>query len=548
MTTNKAIRTARDRPVGSPIRWPVTVCFAFALAGSAAAQNGSSFIDAATSQTRYSLAPSHPQTVCTQLLSLSDATMTILFASLVPATGGLPEHCRVSGVISPEVRFEVNLPTAWNRRFYMIGNGGFAGETPETLYRPLYRAAALRQGFTTATTNTGHDAREEPLASFAHHNLQKRIDYAFRAVHVTAVAAKRIAAHYFGRPPAFSYWDGCSTGGRQGLMEAQRFPDDFDGILAGAPVLRFVDTITLSLWNGKALADTPVPSEKLKLVADALYSMCDAKDGLKDGLIDDPRQCHFDPARDVRQCAAGTDSLDCLTAAQSEAINKVYSGYVSNGRHPFVGFEPGGEVVGTHLAPPIPSGQPESGWTLWLIPLPGQLSLQLAFGETFMKYFAFANPSYDWRGFDFDKDPARLDDLRRLLDADNPDLSAFRSAGGKLLMYFGWADTALPPTMGTDYYEKVLATNGAGTTNFVRLFMVPGMFHCRGGIGTDRFDAMTVLINWVEAGSAPDVIEAARVEGGNIVRTRPLCPYPQVARYTGSGSLDEAKNFACRAP
>src|SRR6516225_4525343 len=172
------------------------------------------------SMARYSMAPARPQMACGDLLSLSDETLTLLSARLVPASADAPEHCRVAGVISPEVRIEVNLPTAWNRRFYMNGNGGFAGETPETLFRPLYRAAALRQGFATATTNSGHDASEEPLASFAGHNLQKRIDYAFRAVHVTAITAKRIAASYFGRPPAFSYWDGCSTGGRQGLMEA----------------------------------------------------------------------------------------------------------------------------------------------------------------------------------------------------------------------------------------------------------------------------------------------------------------------------------------
>jgi Tannase and feruloyl esterase len=532
------------------LAWSVVGCFGLALTCPAVAQNGSSFIDSPASMARYTVAPARPQMACTDLLSLSDAALTLLTARLVPAADDAPEHCRVAAVISPEVRIEINLPTAWNRRFYMSGNGGFAGETPETLFRPLYRAAALRQGFATATTNTGHDASEEPLASFANHNLQKRVDYAFRAVHLTAVTAKHIAARYFGRPPAFSYWDGCSTGGRQGLMEAQRFPHDFDGILAGAPVLRFVDTITSSLWNGKVLAEAPVPLEKLKLVSDAVYALCDAKDGLKDGLIDDPRQCHFDPARDVRQCAAGNDSADCLTAAQTEAIKKVYSGYLSNGQPQFVGFEPGGEVVGTHLSPPLPSGQPESGWAMWLVVPPGQVSRQLAFGETFMKYFAVGrgNPNYDWHSFDFDKDPARLDELRSLLDADNPDLSAFRGAGGKLLMYFGWADTALPPQMGVDYYEKVLATNGAGTTQFMRLFMVPGMFHCRGGIGTDRFDAMTPLIDWVETGAAPEKINAARVDAGKVVRTRPLCPYPQVARYAGSGSPDEAANFVCKIP
>ena len=204
----------------------------------------------------------------------------------------------------------MNLPANWNRRFYMHGNGGFAGEAPEFGARPVVRANALKQGFAVAQTNTGHDATAEPLASFAV-SYQKRIDYAFRAVHLTAVEAKRIAAAYYGRDAAYAYWDGCSTGGRQGLISAQRFPQDFDGIVAGAPVLNFVDTVAQSLLNGQVLVDTPLPVAKMKLVSDAVYARCDAKDGLKDGLIDDPRRCDFDPARDVAQCAAGQDGETC---------------------------------------------------------------------------------------------------------------------------------------------------------------------------------------------------------------------------------------------
>ena len=206
----------------------------------------------------------------------------------------------------------------------MHGNGGFAGEAPEFGPRPMMRANALKQGFATAQTNTGHDAAAEPLASFAA-SYQKRVDYAFRAVHMTAVEAKRIVAAYYGRAAAYSYWDGCSTGGRQGLISAQRFPQDFDGIVAGAPVLNFVDTVTQSLWNGQVLVETPVPVAKMKLVADAAYARCDAKDGLKDGLIDDPRRCDFDPARDVAQCPAGQDDATCLTPAQTAAIKKIYA-------------------------------------------------------------------------------------------------------------------------------------------------------------------------------------------------------------------------------
>jgi hypothetical protein len=517
-----------------------------AVGSPALAQNGHSFSDAQSSAIRYAIASVRPRMACAGMAEMSTPSTAIIAAVVVAAADGVPEHCRITGVIAPAIRFEVNLPTAWNRRFYMHGNGGFAGETPETGARPRYRAAALRNGFVTASTNTGHDAATEPVASFAV-NAQKRIDYAFRAVHLTATEGKRIAAAYYGHPPAYAYWDGCSTGGRQGLISAQRFPADFDGIVAGAPVLAFVNTVTQSLWNGLVLTDTPVPIEKMKLVAEAVYARCDAKDGLKDGLIDDPRNCDFDPARHVAQCAAGQDAPTCLTAAQSAAIKKIYSGVTSNGRPAHFGYPVGAEVTGASFTG---SGAPENGWDQWLIVKPGEKSRQHLYGESFVKYFAFpkADPNYDVRTFDFDKDLPRLNEARRLLDATDPDLSAFRSRHGKLLMYFGWADTALPPLMGIDYYEKALAKNGAGTPDFFRLFMVPGMFHCRGGVGTDRFDPLTALINWVENGAAPLTLTASRVEQGKVVRTRPLCPYPQVARHSGSGSIDEAANFACRNP
>ena len=522
---------------------------ATAFAAPAAAQNGYSFVDAAKSPLNFSQATVKPQMACRELRGMTDGNVSILSAETMAAADGVPEHCRVSGVIAPEIRFEVNLPAAWNRRFYMNGNGGFAGESPDFPPRAALRANALRHGFVSATTNTGHDAAQEPLASFALGNPQKVIDYAFRAVHLTATTAKRLAARYYGRPVAYSYWDGCSTGGRQGLIEAQRFPADFDGIIAGAPVLNFVDTMVVALWNAKALDAAPISLEKLKVVADAVYAKCDAADGLADGVIDDPRRCDFDPARDLPKCAAGQDAASCVTEAQAGALKKIYEGVISDGKPYFPGQPIGAEKIGIPLFPPP---QPLSGWDLWLVGRGGGLfggkSLQLAYGESFMRHMAFqkADPSYDWKSFDFDKDPARLAEIRRLLNAADPDLTLFRKRGGKLLMYFGWADTALTPFMAIDYYEKAVAANGPDTTDFVRLFMVPGMFHCRGGFGTDRLDAMTALINWVENGAAPQSIPAARVEQGQVKRTRPLGPYPQVARYNGSGSIDDAANFTCK--
>ena len=514
------------------------------MPASALAQNSYSFIDASESMVRYGVTSTQAAMNCAAVPSLATAETTIISARLVPAADGVPEHCRVTGLIQPEIRFEVNLPTSWNRRFYMHGNGGFAGETPEFASRPLYRATALKQGFATAQTNTGHDAAAEPLATFAA-SYQKRVDYAFRAVHLTAVEAKRIIAAYYARAAAYSYWDGCSTGGRQGLISAQRFPDDFDGVVAGAPVLNFVDTVTQSLWNGQVVAEAQLPVAKMKLVADAVYARCDAKDGLKDGIIDDPRRCDFDPARDVAQCPAGQDGENCLTAAQTAAIKKIYAGLQVDGKPAHFGQPVGAEATGASPA----AGGPESGWNRWLIAPKGGRALQHAFGDSFVRYFLLKSDSQlDTTKFDYAKDIAKYADARALLNATNPDLRAFRARGGKLLMYFGWADTALPPLMGIEYYLRAVSFNGLHTPEFFRLFMVPGMFHCRGGVGPDRLDAMTALINWVENGVAPASIDASQVDKGKVVRTRPLCPYPLVARYSGTGSPDDSANFACKAP
>jgi tannase/feruloyl esterase len=360
-------------------------------------------------------------------------------------------------------------------------------------------------------------------------------------VHLTALTAKAIATRYYDRPVAYSYWDGCSTGGRQGLIAAQRFPGDFDGIVAGAPVLNFVDTTIAGLWNARAVAHGPLTLDTMRLVADVVYAKCGP-----DGVIDDPRRCPFDPARDLPRCA-GAAGLGCVTESQARALSTIYGGVIRDGRPYFPGQPIGAEIAG---ASPLGEPRSSSGWDRWLIGRDGGKSLQLALGESFMRFMAFGkpDPSYEWQTFDFAKDPDRMADIRKLLNATDPELGAFRSRGGKLLMYFGWADAALSPFMAIDYYDKALAANGPGTPDFFRLFMVPGMFHCRGGVGTDRFDAMTPLINWVEGGAAPDTIPAARVEGDQVTRTRPLCPYPRVARYKDSGRVADGANFACADP
>ena len=307
------------------------------LCATAAPSFAQPFSNAQTSLAGYAVTDAVAQKACDSLATFKGNGIVTIQARVVPATADTPQLCRVTGVITPEVALEVNLPDRWNRRFYMTGNGGLAGDALDGPTNPD-RTAALTNGFVMARTNTGHDARKEPSGSFILSNPKKAIDYAYRAVHVTAETAKQIATAYYARPVSFSYWNSCSNGGRQGLLEAQRFPDDFDGIVANAPWVDQTGFTIGAMWNQKALTEAPVSPAKLNLVADAAMAKCDAVDGLKDGLIDDPRACSFDPTRDVAACREGTDTPDCLTAAQAMTVKKIYSGPSSNGKPLFPGY------------------------------------------------------------------------------------------------------------------------------------------------------------------------------------------------------------------
>jgi feruloyl esterase len=470
-----------------------------------------------------------------------------LAATAVAGDSGVPAFCQVTGVLSPEIAFEVSLPENWNGRFYMIGNGGHAGESLTDPGRIAQRNTALEMGFAFAQTNTGHYASEEPGASFVLSNPQKADDYAYRAVHLTATTAKAITATYYGRDATYAYWNSCSNGGRQGMIEAQRYPDDFDGIVANAPWVDQTGFTLGAMWNQRALDEASLTAGKLSLLADRVMATCDAVDGLADGLIDDPRACRFDPARDVPSCPAGTDSATCLTPGQASAIAKIYGGVISNGEPYFPGFMLGSEAVTAGLF----GGGTGSGWMNVIVPAqPGGNAADFGLADNTMKYLVFDPPRPDWdyRDFDFDNDIPLLDAWGEKADALDPDLSAFRQRGGKLIMTYGWADSILQPLMGVDYYESAVRENGADTPEFFRLFMVPGMAHCGGGIGPDQHDAMTSIIDWVEADRAPDTMIASKIVGDETVRTRPLCPYPQVVRYSGEGSIDDAANFSCAAP
>ncbi|MEK7831426.1 MAG: tannase/feruloyl esterase family alpha/beta hydrolase, partial [Acidobacteriota bacterium] len=444
-------------------------------------------------------------------------------ATLVAATSQAPEHCDVRGVIAPEAKFAVKLPTNWNNRFYMVGGGGYAGN----LSLPQMNAG-LQKGYATATTDTGHDSRKEPLGTFAERRAdnpnsdRKKLDYAYLAVHNTAVLAKQIINAYYGSAPKYSYWVGCSTGGRQGLMEAQRFPEDFDGYVIGAPVLKVSGENMRGIWNAQAVSTGAgaLSHDKMPLIADAVYKKCDETDGVKDGLIADPRKCNFDPLKDLPKCANDAGGKDCFTTAQLQGLRKVYGG-VRNSKGKLL--YPG-QPVGAEIAAPGMGGQTRSGW---IGSIGGDGGAGAAYGETAMRFLAFEpqrGKDWSWKQFNFDADPPQMAAFSKVIDATNPDLSRLKKRGGKIIHYHGWADALVNPQMSVDYYESVTKKMGAQQTQqFYKLYMIPGMFHCRGGVGCDEADWFTPLTEWVEKGVAPNVINGARVQQGATVLTRPHC-------------------------
>jgi len=468
-----------------------------------------------------------PTKKCQDLAALSyGRDVKVESAAIVPATDPMREYCEVRGVIWPEARFAVMLPTYWNARFEMVGNGGWAGTISTQAME-----AAVRGGYATASTDTGHDAQKEPGASFAYpgpnnpNAARKVIDHGYLAVHETALVAKKIIRAYYDGDPRYSYWVGCSTGGRQGLMEAQRYPEDFDGYVIGAPVLYLSGLQMKAIWNYQAAGPGPgeITPEKAELLSKAVYKKCDGLDGLEDGLIENPLACSFDPARDLEKCPGKKDGPACFTAAQIAALKKVYDGpRDSHGRQ---------------LFPGIPAGAGDGA--------PGNFRL----ADTFMKFMAFdpaPGPTWDYHSFNFDTDVARLASIALRIDATIPDLTAVKMRGGKIVHYHGWSDPGVTANMSVNYYEAAMKTMGQEETrDFYRFFPVPGMYHCGGGPGCGNADWLGAVVDWVEKGVAPDMIIGAHVESGKTTRTRPICAYPIVARYKGSGSIDQAANFTC---
>jgi feruloyl esterase len=460
------------------------------------------------------------------------------------AINGLPRFCRVAAMTSPAVNFEVWLPLEdWNGKFQGVGNGANAG----SIGYPAM-ATALRRGYATAGTDTGHATSNARDGSWAVGHPELVIDFGYRAVHVTAENAKRIVQAFYRRTPIHSYFMSCSTGGRQALMEAQRFPEDYDGIVAGDPAANWTRFQTGGhLWIALALNKDPeshIPAGKLRLMDDAVNAACDAIDGIKDGVLDDPRQCKFDPR--VLACQAGQNPASCFTPKQVKAVSDIWSGAkTSSGEEVYPAYMRGAEAAA-------------GGWSAYMAgtgPLTGNHWQQ---ADNVLRYMVFENPKWDFRTFDFDKDVAfALTKLGKTFDAFDPDLTRFRQRDGKLILYHGWNDPSISPLNTINYYESVVALLQGQKSRaeaerqaqeFIRLFMVPGMLHCGGGPGPNTFDMLSALESWVEKGRAPERVLASHSTSGVQDRTRPLCVYPKVAVYTGRGSTDDAANFACQAP
>ena len=434
----------------------------------------------------------------------------------------LPAHCRVAIVMRPssdsKIEAEVWLPTDWNGKFQAVGNGGWAG----TISYPAM-ARALQEGYATASTDTGHKASDND--SFAIGHPEKLIEFGYRAVHEMAVQSKTIISAYYKRGPRLSYWNGCSTGGRQGLMSAQRYPEDFDAILAGAPANNHSRLQVSGIAISSPILREPtaaVPAAKLALVTRAVLEACDGRDGVKDGFLNDPRACSFDVGR--LQCT-GSDTESCLTAPQTETMKRAYAPVrLANGELVFPGKDPGSESAWVGV-----SGTPSA------LPLIG---LRIAHGDT----------AWDPKTFDLERDlKLVLDNVGSVTNAIDADLGAFKARGGKLLLYHGWNDGLIAAGNTLNYYESVVKQMGRGQDDWVRVFMMPGVGHCAGGVGPNQVNWMAALERWRESGKAPDRVDAARVAGNRVEMTRPLCPYPLIARYTGVGSTNDAQNFVCAA-
>jgi hypothetical protein len=463
----------------------------------------------------------------------------------------LPAFCRVVADATPsgdsDIKIEIWLPASgWNGKLQGIGNGGFAG-----LIDDMELGMAVKAGYAATATDAGHTG--SPIdATWALGHPEKVIDFGHRGIHEMTRVAKAVAQAYYSKAPQRSYFAGCSDGGREALMEAQRYPEDYDGILAGAPANYWTRLLTMAATETQALTVDPasfIPQKKIATIADAVNAACDKMDGVEDGILNDPRQCHFDPA--TIQCKAGEDSDKCLTEPQVVALKAIYAGpHDLKGNQVFPGYLPGAE-----------GGQ--GGWGLWITgPAPAK-SLMAFFAIGYWSNMVYEKADWDYKTFALDPGLKLAEEkTAKALNAIDPNLKAFQARGGKLILYHGWEDPAIPAINAVNYYESVAQKMGQhDVDSFVRLYMVPGLQHCGGGPGPGSFgqagnlnfedpahSMSSALELWVEKGTAPATIIASKYAGEDRqhpTMTRPLCPYPQAAKYKGSGDTNDAASFVC---
>lgn len=434
----------------------------------------------------------------------------------------LVPHCRLAATLRPrpesEIGMELWMPRDWNGKFLALGNGGWAGSISFGAM-----AAGLAAGYAVASNDTGHTGGS---AAFAVGNPEKVVDFAWRAMHDMTEISKQIIEIKYERPARLSYFQGCSTGGRQGLKEAQMFPGDFDAIIVGAPVnnmLTLNATQFDSIYRFLTEPELALSRDKIELLHEVVLAECEANDGIEDGFLNDPLACGFEP--ESLQCRSRRDTEACLTRDEVSSVERAYAGVTNeSGRLLYPGHAPGFELG-------------------WRIPEPGTEPSALQTDAT--RYLAHENADWDWREFDLEDDLALAIEKAGFIEALSTNLGDFKARGGKLLLYHGWNDPGPSPLNTIDYYEGVLETMGPDQDDWMRLFLVPGMGHCAGGIGPDNADYLGALDNWVETGEAPDRIIASRTRDGEIDMTRPLCPYPQVAAWDGEGDTNDAASFVC---
>jgi feruloyl esterase len=466
---------------------------------------------------------------------LENTTIVAVTSVAADAAPGVPAHCEVQATISPvpgsKIGAVYRLPARWNGKVLGIGGGGFAGNV-----RAAAAADGLARGYAVIQNDLGHPSGNALDASFAfdstgRHNVEGIVDFGHRATHLATQVGKQAATAFYGRAPEHAYWQGCSTGGRQGLAEVQRYPDDYDGVIAGAPVytpLTYANAM-LRVQMFHARPESNLAPEHVPLIHDAILAACDADDGVVDGILTDPRKCTWDPGE--LQCAGSGASAECLTAAQVETVRRVYSGIrMRDGRFAAMPLMRGGE----------------SDWVSRMIGTPAQpLGVNALLGAPFMPYIAAGNRDYDILTFDPDRDWSVLDGgiAAAEVHQQNPKIAPFVQRGGKLLLWHGFNDPGPSPLSTIAYYQAVIDAVPAAR-NSTRLFLAPGVLHCGGGPGPDQLDTLTALESWVEKGVAPASIIATK-QGSPL--SRPVCAYPELPRYRGTGDPNEAASFVCAA-